>query len=74
MNEESPKTDWINRLIAFFKTLPGKRSGPSDPDYSRWQQTEEEYQQEQAEWMEAVRRRKTEKQQREQKDADRKGD
>ncbi len=74
MSEDSPKTDWVNRLIAFLKTLPARRSRPSETDYSRWQQTEEEYQQEQEEWMEAVRRKKAEKQQRGQKDADRKSD
>lgn len=73
MDEEKKKKDWIERLKAFFKTLQSRRPKPEETDYSRWQQTEAEYQKEQAEWLESVRRRKAEKR-REKTDADRKSD
>jgi len=67
------KQNWIDRLKALFKTFQSRRPNPEDADYSRWQQTEEEYQKEQAEWLESIARKKAEKEQ-EQKDADRKSD
>lgn len=73
MNEENEKKDWIGRLKAFFKNLQSTRPKPGETDYSRWQQTEAEYQKEQAEWLKSVRRKKAEKEQ-EQRDADRKSD
>lgn len=73
MAENNSRKIWIERLKAFFKAFRGKQPKPEETDYSRWQQTEEEYQKEQAEWLESVRRRKAEKQ-REKTDADRKSD
>lgn len=73
MNEKNEKKEWIDRLKAFFKTFQSRRPKPEKTDYSRWKQTEAEYQEEQAEWMESVRRRKTEKK-RGKTDADRKSD
>ena len=73
MTEKNGKNDWIQRLKALFKTFRGKQPKPEETDYSRWQQTEEAYQKEQAEWLESVRRRKAEREQ-EKTDADRKGD
>ena len=73
MAENNSKQIWIERLKAFFKTFRGKPPKPEETDYSRWQQTEEAYQKEQAEWLESVGRRKAEKQ-REKTDADRKSD
>ena len=73
MAENNSKQIWIERLKAFFNTFRGKHPKPEETDYSRWQQTEEEYQKEQAEWLESVGRRKAEKQ-REKTDADRKSD
>lgn len=64
---------WIGRLIAFFKNLRSQSPKPGNPDYSRWNQTEEAYQEEQAEWL-ASRRRKKEAKQQEKKDADQQGD
>lgn len=71
--EGNKKNEWIERLKTFFKTFKARRPKPYETDYSRWQQTEEEYQKEQAEWLESVARKKAEKEQ-EQTDADRKSD
>jgi len=73
MTEKNGKNDWIQRLKALFKTFQSRRPKLEETDYSRWQQTEEAYQKEQAEWLESVRRRKAVKQQ-EKMDADRKSD
>ncbi len=51
----------VERLISFFRKLKGKRPKPAEPDYSRWNQTEDDYQQEQAEWLEAVRQKENQK-------------
>jgi hypothetical protein len=51
----------IEGLISFFRKLKAKRPEPTEADYSRWNQTENDYQQEQAEWLEAVRRKKNQK-------------
>ncbi len=69
MKEEKSEKDWVNRLIAFFKALPGRRADAKKKQYSGWTQTEEAYQKEQSEWLESVRRRKEAKQQ-EHTDAD----
>ena len=74
MTEEKPKKHWAERLVRFFKDLPGNRPQARQTDYSSWNQTEEEYQREQAEWLETVRRRKAEKEQQKKDNADRKGD
>jgi len=58
MSDNSGNQQRIDRLIAFFKTLRGRSSRPREADYSRWNQTEEAYQQEQAEWLASVRRKK----------------
>ncbi|MFP4532359.1 MAG: hypothetical protein ACLFNS_06730 [Desulfobacterales bacterium] len=71
--ENNGKQKWIERLKVFFKNLQSARPKPEETDYSRWRQTEAEYQKEQAEWLESVERKKAEKQ-RETKDADRKSD
>ncbi|MBS3759708.1 MAG: hypothetical protein KGY61_13715 [Desulfobacterales bacterium] len=73
MHEENGKKDWIERLKTFFRTFRSRRPPPEEADYSRWKQTEAEYQKEQAEWLESVRRRKAEKA-RGKTDADRKSD
>ena len=52
----------IDKLITFFKNLNVKKpkSGLPDysPDYSSWNQTEAEYQKEQAEWLANVKKKK----------------
>ncbi len=55
------KNNRIKKLIAFLKTLPQKHSKPEPADYSSWDQTEAEYQKEQAEWLEKVARQKNRK-------------
>lgn len=73
MTGEEKEKDRIDRLIEFFKTLRARAPSPKEPDYSRWNQTEEQYQKEQAEWLEQVRKKKKEKK-RGGPDADRQGD
>ena len=58
MTAKENNTDRIDRLIAFFKTLKAKKPKCDHPDYSSWNQTEKEYQKEQALWLEEVRRKK----------------
>ena len=48
----------IDKLIAFFKNLNVKKSESDTPDYSSWNQTEEEYLKEQAEWLAIVKEKK----------------
>ena len=48
----------VDKLITIFRKIGGKRPEPREADYSRWNQTEEEYQQEQSRWEESVRRKK----------------
>ncbi len=64
----------IGRLIEFFKKFRSRSPKPDKPDYSRWNQTEEAYQKEQAEWLASRRRKKGAKQQEKKKDADQQGD
>ena len=73
MTESSDKQKWIDRLKAFFRNFQSPRPKPGETDYSRWRQTEEQYQKEQAEWLESVKRKKAEREQ-EKPDADRKSD
>jgi hypothetical protein len=58
MSAQENNLDRIDKLIAFFKNLKVKKPQCDQPDYSTWNQTEEEYQIEQAEWLEEVRRKK----------------
>jgi len=48
----------VEKLLSILRKLGGKRPEPREADYSRWNQTEEEYQKEQAGWEESVRRKK----------------
>ena len=52
---------WIDKLIRFFKRMPGKKPGSENTDYSGWRQTEAEYQKEQAEWLSSVKARQRKK-------------
>ena len=63
MTEQTDKTEdeWIEKLIRFFKKLPRKKPDAPGADYSRWHQSEEAYQKEQAEWLAKVRQRKEKK-------------
>jgi hypothetical protein len=58
MSAQENNSDRIDKLIAFFKNLKVKKPRCDSPDYSSWNQTEEEYQEEQAQWLEQVRRKK----------------
>jgi hypothetical protein len=48
----------IDKLIAFFKNLKVKKPTCDAPDYSSWNQTEAEYQAQQAEWLASVKEKK----------------
>jgi hypothetical protein len=58
MTTQENNSDRIDKLIAFFRSLKVKKPSCDPPDYSSWNQTEEEYQKQQAEWLEEVRRKK----------------
>ncbi len=58
MSTQENNSDRIDKLIAFFRSLKVKKPPCGPPDYSSWNQTEEEYQKQQAEWLEEVRRKK----------------
>jgi hypothetical protein len=62
MNKENDKNG-VEKLIEFFKTLKQKEPGPDLADYSSWEQTEDAYQKEQAEWLEKINQKKLKKQQ-----------
>lgn len=61
MDQNRPGKISIQKLVSLIRKLKGKRPDAGETDYSRWNQTEEEYQQEQAEWLERVRRKKPDK-------------
>ena len=61
MDETGPGKISIKKLVSLIGKLKGKRPDAREADYSRWNQTEQEYQQEQAEWLESIRRRKDNK-------------
>lgn len=48
----------IDKLISFFKNLKVKKPTCDAPDYSAWNQTEEEYLKQQAEWLAIVKEKK----------------
>ena len=58
MNEKKQSKLTIERLVSFFLKLKTKKPQPGETDYSRWNQTEEEYQQEQNEWLKKIRQKK----------------
>jgi hypothetical protein len=58
MTDYENNSERIDKLIAFFKNLKVKKPKCDQPDYSSWNQTEEEYQKEQADWLEEVQRKK----------------
>lgn len=63
MAEQTDNTQdrWIEKLIRFFKKMPGKKPDTEEVDYTGWHQSEEQYQKGQAEWMAQVRQRKQKK-------------
>jgi hypothetical protein len=63
MSAQENNSDRIVKLIRFFRNLKVKKPQCDPPDYSSWNQTEEEYQIQQAEWLEEVRRKKEIKEQ-----------
>lgn len=54
----------LKKIIELLKSLKGKKPDLADPDYSGYQQTEAEYQQQQTEWLKSVRKRKKAKKKR----------
>ncbi|MGM0452232.1 MAG: hypothetical protein ACQERN_03590 [Thermodesulfobacteriota bacterium] len=59
MTANSKRKISINRLIRFFKSFKTNPAQNAKPDYSAWDQTEAEYQRQQAEWLKRVREKKT---------------
>ena len=57
MSKEDDKIQ-VDQLIEFFKTLQQKKPRPEQTDYSSWDQTEAEYQKEQAGWLKKVKLKK----------------
>ncbi len=58
MKDPEKKSDRIDRLIAFFKQFKTETPKCESPDDSSWNQSEEEYQRQQAEWMKEVQKKK----------------
>ncbi len=54
----SPKKISVEKLVSLFLKLKPRRPEPEATDYSRWNQTEEAYREEQEEWLEEVARKK----------------
>jgi len=52
------KNQRIDKLIEFLKTLQTKKPDPDQVEYTSWKQTEEEYQKQQAEWLEKIKQKK----------------
>ena len=51
-------TDQIKKLIDLFKNWKGQKPDLDNPDFSRYHQTEAEYQAEQKEWLASVKKKK----------------
>lgn len=51
----------IKKLIDLLKSLKGRKPDIENLDFSKTHQTEEDYQKEQAEWLESVRRKRSRK-------------
>lgn len=58
MNEEQKRKISVEKLIAFFRGLSGKKPGTKKEYYKGWDQTEEEYQKEQEEWLRQMEEKK----------------
>lgn len=52
---------WIEKLIRFFRHMPCKKPDSEQADYTGWQQSEAQYQKEQAEWLAQVAARRQKK-------------
>ncbi|MFW6325429.1 MAG: hypothetical protein ACOC0T_01655 [Desulfovermiculus sp.] len=58
-NSKNSSQSWVDRLVRAMQNLPGgkrskAREKPDPEDYA-WKETEEQYQQAQAEWLKQVR-------------------
>jgi hypothetical protein len=54
----------IDRLIDILKSWKGSRPDYDNPDFSRWHQTEVEYQKEQRQWLKSRKGKKAAKKKR----------
>jgi len=61
MEEKGQKKISVERLVSLFLKLRPRRPEPDQADYSRWNQSEEAYRQEQDEWLAEVERKKKNK-------------
>ena len=61
MEEKRRKKISVERLVSLFLKLRPGRPEPEQADYSRWNQSEDAYRQEQEEWLAEVARKKKNK-------------
>lgn len=61
MTEAKKKPGRIEKIIRLLKSYASEKPVPIDPDYTSWNQTEDEYQKQQDEWLASVKRRKRKK-------------
>lgn len=61
--DETTRKKRLEKLIDLFKSWKGPTPDYDNPDYSRYYQTEAEYQEEQRQWLESRRRPKADRDQ-----------
>lgn len=59
--QSSSDEKWIEKLIRFFRQMPGKKPDVPGPDYTGWHQSEDQYQRQQAQWLRQVQESKKKK-------------
>jgi hypothetical protein len=58
MNSSKEEKNRLKKIVELLKALKGKKPDRENLDFSSWNQSEEEYQKEQAKWAEEVKKRK----------------
>jgi hypothetical protein len=61
MNSSKEEKNRLKKIVELLKTLKGKKPDHENLDFSSWNQSEEEYQKEQAKWAEEVKKKKEKK-------------
>ncbi len=61
MKKDREKKHRLKKIIRYLKSLKGKKPDYNNLDFSSWDQSEEQYQKEQAKWAEEVRKNSVEK-------------
>ncbi len=54
-NDNKDKQSRLEKLKSFLKGLKGKKPDYNNLDFSKWNQTEEEYQEDQRKWVEELK-------------------